>query len=299
MRPHKQQIVAWVLAASLGLIFAPAVLPAYEGGETSATTGSGDRYKTTISEVTKGELKPEDARQVSVLGSRILVHINNAARFVDEGKAEEAKTELGNAQTLVKVVRDMLPVTTVSTSIKDAQGTEIYRYEDRVQDDQLPIIEDLIKVEVVQPLVDAKKEQATLKGVQLADADLIHTVVLLNLTYVEGKIKQAFAHLNDLDKVRSDLFAAVSNGIRLTVNKQDDPLVRVQAALRLAEQQVREGKHDGAKANLAIARIQLDGYRTLVGDASATAAVDLEREIAALEDKTREAGAADLPLRDL
>jgi hypothetical protein len=162
-----------------------------------------------------------------------------------------------------------------------------------VQDDQLPIIEDLIKVEVVQPLVDAKKEQATLKGVQLADADLIHTVVLLNLTYVEGKIKQAFAHLNDLDKVRSDLFAAVSNGIRLTVNKQDDPLVRVQAALRLAEQQVREGKHDGAKANLAIARIQLDGYRTLVGDASATAAVDLEREIAALEDKTREAGAAD------
>lgn len=294
MRPHKQQIVAWLLAGALGLIFAPAALPAQAGGETSTTTtGSGDRYKTTISEATKGELKSEDARQVSVLGSRILVHVNNASRFLNEGKADQAKTELGNAQTLVKVVRELLPVTTVSTSIKDAQGTEIYRYEDRVQDDQIPIVEGLINVEVVQPLVDAKKEQATLKGVQLADADLIHTAVLLDLTYVEGKIRQALAHLNEAEKAQSDLFSAASNGIRFTLNKQDDPLVSVQSALRLAEQQVREGKHDGAKANLAIARFQLDAYRTLVGDASATGAGDLVKEIAALEDRTREAGAAD------
>jgi hypothetical protein len=293
MKPLKQQIMTWLLAGALGLAFAPAAMTEQVEGETSATTGSGDRYKTTITEVTRGELKPEDSRQVSVLGSRVLVHVNNAARFLDKGSADEAKTELGSAQTLIKLVREILPVTTVSTSIKDTQNSEVYRYEDRVQDDQIPIIEGLINIDVVQPLVDAKKEQANLKGVKLADVDLIHTAVLLDLAYVEGKIVRALEHLNEPEKARSELVTAVSNGIRFTLNKKDDPLVRVQSALRLAEQQVREGKHEGAKANLAIARVQLDAYRTVVGDASATVAVDLEKEIAALEDRTREAGAAD------
>jgi hypothetical protein len=260
---------------------------------TPTTTGTGERYKTTINQEKKGELKPEDARQISVLGSRILTHVHNATRLLDQEKTDEAKTELEHAQTLAKVVREMLPVTVVSTTTTDAQGKEVYRYEDRVQDDQIPIVEGLINVQVVEPIVEAKKEQASLKGVQLADADLIHTAVLMNLDFVEGKIQQALAKLKEPEKAQTELLAASAIGVRFTTHKEDHPLVKIQAALRLAEQQVREGKHEGAKANLQLARVQLDAYRTLVGEAGAKGAGDLEKEIGSLQEKTREPGAAD------
>lgn len=291
----KQKSIAWLLAGAMGLAFTPATLPAEEtkGAVTPTTTGSGDRYKTTVSQETKGELKPEDARQVSVLGSRILTHVRNAARFLGEDKGDQAKAELDHAQRLAKVVREMLPVTTVLTTVADAQGKEVYRYEDRVQEEQIPIVEGLINVEVVQPIVEAKKEQAMLKGLQLAEADLIRTAVLLDLDYVEGKIQQALGEMKEPDKARSALLAAVATGVRFTTHKEDHPLVNVQAALRLAEQQVREGKYDGAKANLQLARVQLDAYRMLVGEAASKDSRDLEKEISLLQDKTREPGAAD------
>lgn len=56
---------------------------------------------------------------------------------------------------------------------------------------------------------------------------------------------------------------------------------------------MREGKYDGAKANLQLARVQLDAYRTLLGDAFGKDARELDREIGALQEKTREPGAAD------
>jgi hypothetical protein len=40
-------------------------------------------------------------------------------------------------------------------------------------------------------------------------------------------------------------------------------------------------------------RVALDAYRTLVGEAAGKDARELEKEIAALQDKTREPGAAD------
>jgi hypothetical protein len=297
MKSLKQQTLAWLLAGAIGLTVSPTMLAAQEtkGGAATPTTtaGSGNLYKTTISQETKGELKPDDARQISVLGSRILTHIHNAARFLGEEKADQARTELEHAQTLARVVREMLPVTVVLTRTIDAQGKEVYRYEDRVQEDQIPIVEGLINVAVVEPIVEAKKEQASLKGLQLADADLIHTAVLLNLDYVESKIHQALAKLKEPDKAQSELMAAASIGVRFTTHEEDHPLVNIQAALRLAEQQVREGKPEGARANLELARVQLEAYRTLVGEAAAKGAADLEKEIAALQDKTGEPGAGD------
>lgn len=296
MKQKKLQPLAWILAGALVCLLEPATVSAEEnktGPAASTTTGSGDHYKTTVTQETKGELKPEDARQISLLGSRILAHVRNASRFLEEDKAEQARGELENAQTLTKVVREMLPVTTVSTTTTDAQGKTIYHYDDRVQDDQVPIIEGLIRLEVVEPIVEAKKEQAAIKGLQLADADLIHTSALLNLDYVEGKIHVALAKLKEPEKAQAELAAIPTVGVRFVTHKEDHPLVKIQAALQLAEQQVRESKFEGAKVNLQLARLQLDAYRALVGDSGSKGASDLEKEIATLQEKTREPGAAD------
>jgi hypothetical protein len=191
------------------------------------------------------------------------------------------------------VVHDLLPVTTVSTITTDSQGKEVYRYDDRVQNDQIPIFEGMINVEVVQPIIDAKKEQASLKGLQLAEANLIRTTMLLDLPYVESKIARALVKIDEPNTALIALLAAQSDGVRFSAHKEDDPLVQIQAALRLAEQQVREEKFDGAKANLKLASVQLDAYRTLVGDAAGKRASELQQEINALQEKVGEPGSAD------
>ena len=182
MKTVKETKCLGLLLASV-LAFASVTAWAAEENKNSnsTTTGSGQRFTTTVTQKTEGELKPEDMRQVSMLGSRILTHANNAARFMALQQADKAKTELEQAQKLAGVIRQLLPVTVVNTTVKDAKGNEVYHYEDRVQNDRIPIYEGLINVSVVQPIVEAKKEQAALKGLQLADADLIHTSVLLDL----------------------------------------------------------------------------------------------------------------------
>ena len=72
-----------------------------------------------------------------------------------------------------------------------AQGKEVYRDVQKVQDDQIPLFSGEIAVEVVEPLVEAKKDQAALKGLKLADADIIHTSMLVDLGYIDRKLTRA------------------------------------------------------------------------------------------------------------
>lgn len=291
-----------VVVAASGLLFWPAAIaaqstpsPTQTPGIASSTsvTGSGMRYTTTVDSKTQGELKPEDLRQVSVWGSRILMHVDHAHRDLGEGQTQKAKAELEAAMSLVKMVHELLPVTVISTTVKDAQGVEVYQYEDRVQLDRIPIFRGMIAVEVVQPIIEAKRQEASLRGVQLADTEVVHTSVLLDLDFVERRIRRALAQLREPKQAIDALQEAQAQGVTFTAHKEDNPLVEVQSALRLAEQQVRDGKFDGANANLQIARVQLETYRTLVGESAGQSVTQLDQEIGALQQKIREPGAAD------
>lgn len=270
-------------------------LPTSTPGIMSSTTvtGSGTRYTTTVDSKTEGDLKPEDLRQVSVWGSRILLHVDHANRDLGEGQPEKAKAELEDALSLARMVHELLPVTVVSTTVKDSKGAQVYRHEDRVQPDRIPIFRGMVAVEVVQPIIDAKRQEAALRGVQLADTEIVHTSVLLDLDFVERRIRRALAQLGQPKDALAALQEAQAKGVIFTAHKEDNPLVEAQSALRLAEQQVRDGKFDGANANLQLARVQLETYRTLVGDSAGQSVTQLNQEISALQQKIREPGAAD------
>ena len=147
------------------------------------TYGSGKQYTTTVERHNEGELSAADLNQASLLTSQLLTHVNQAAQQLADSQADSARTEIEKAQTLVKVVRGLLPTTVVTTTVKDAQGKEIYRDEQRVQEDQIPRVSGAVAMEVVQPISEANKDEAAWKGVQLADAALIHTAVLVDLSY--------------------------------------------------------------------------------------------------------------------
>ena len=260
---------------------------------TTGTYGSGKNYQTTVERQSAGELSAEDLHQASLLSSQMLMHLDAAARHCIDGKGEDAKPEIEKAQSLTGIVRNLLPMTTVTTIVKDAQGKEVYRDVQKVQDEQIPIFAGDIAVEVVEPLVELKKDQAALKGLKLADADVIHTAVLADLGYIERKLAHAAQLLSKPEEAAVQLALAQNVGIRFAAHKEDNPLVEVQHALRLAERMVQEKKYDGAKANLQAAKLRLEAYRGLVGPNEAKPAADLEKEIEKISGEIEKPGGAE------
>jgi hypothetical protein len=260
--------------------------------QSTITTGSGERYQTTVERHTEGNLSAQDLHQVSLLSSRIVSHLNEAVNDLLDQNPDAARKQIENAQKLTKVVRDLLPVTMVTTIVKDAKGKEIYRDVDKVQDDRIPLYSGMIALEVVQPIIDAQEEAAALKGLRLADANVIRTSVLADLNYIERKLNRAAALLDKPEEALAHLSLAQKQGVQLIVNEADDPLVKIQHALRLAERMVEEGKHEAARENLRLAQIQLGTYRAILGKEAAKDVKKLEDDIVSMMSKTKEKGAA-------
>ena len=266
------------------------------GSDTAATTiktGSGQRYTTTVERAPGGELSAEDFRQVSLLASRIVMHLNDGVRQMSHDRADEARAEVEKGISLVRVIREILPTTVVTTVVRDASGKEVYRNVDRVQDHRIPLHEGTIAMQVLEPIADAKQEDLAARGVQLADAQLIHTSVLLELDYVEGKLQRALKLLGeDRERAQAEMVLAQARGITFAVNEEDDPLVEAQSALQLAERMVEQGRYEAAKANLSLASARLDLYATLVPKESTGRIAELQDDIARLSGDIRQEGSA-------
>jgi hypothetical protein len=241
----------------------------------------------------RANLSAEDLHQASLLASQFLTHVNQAIQELADMHTDAAQTDIEKAQSLAKVVHGLLPTTVVTTTVKDAQGKEIYHDEQQVQDEQIPIHMGDVAMEVIEPIIDAKKDEASLKGVKLADAKVIHTAVLVDLNYAERKLKRATELIAKPQEASTELALIQSDGVHFYAHQEDDPLVKVQQALRLAERMVREKAFEGAKANLLTAKLQLEAYRALVGSDAGMAVADLEQNIQKLSGELQNPGAAD------
>ena len=89
--------------------------------------GSGKQFKTTVERQTQGDLSAEDLNQASLLTSQFLTHVDKATQQLADARTDAARAEIEKAQGLVKVVRGLLPATIVTTTVRDAQGREVYR----------------------------------------------------------------------------------------------------------------------------------------------------------------------------
>jgi YfdX protein len=272
---------------------------AQEDGMYSTTTGSGEKYRTTIERTTRGELGQEDLRQVTVLSSRVLLHLNEAIERLIDDQSDKMREQIEHAQNVASIVRDMLPVTIVKTRVEDSNGKTVYDYTEEVQDDRISIYESTLMIEVVKPIIEAQKDEAALQGLALHDADFIYTSALLDLGYVERKLRRAAELLDDKEQALRQLILAQTQGLQMKVNKEDSPLVKAQAALQLAERMVGENKVEGAKANMQLARLYLDSYQSLLGDPNATEVKSLRQKMDDLSGTLNGGGMATEEARDV
>ena len=217
--------------------------------------------------------------QASLLSAQVLLHLNEAAQHLTDSRTDGARPELEQAVALAKVVRSLLPVTVATTTVRDAQGKEVYRNVQRIQDDLIPIFAEDMVVKLVEPVLESKRGEEAIKGLRLADADLIRKSVLVDLSYVERKLKRASELLGKPQEALAELVLAQASGVHFHTHKADVPLMDVQVALSLAERMVDQKQYGAAKDNLLVAKQRLEAFRQLMGKNATAAVVELEKEI--------------------
>jgi len=256
-----------------------------------STTGSGKMYKTFVERHTKGELSDEDYRQISTLGSHIIRHLNEAIVNIETRDIKKVKESINKSLTLVGIIHKMLPVTTVFTTVKDAKETEVYRDTERVQDTQIPIYDFMIETDVIDPIITSRHSKLSVKGIRLDEADVIHTSVFLNLNYIERKLKHAAYLLEKKpNDARKALISAQNEGIRISLEKENNALVEAQRALSLAERMVNEKNYAAAREDLNIARLFLETHTELSGKTKNNNVAAMIKEIDQISKKIDQSG---------
>jgi hypothetical protein len=262
MRIRTSTSVTIALAA---LMLSPLVAtPVVSASETdAAVVGSGSKYTTEVSRTTQGTLSDEDLRQASVLTGQVLGHVASAVDMLGDRNAAAARGELKDAETLIGIVRDILPVTEITTVVRDAQGKEAYRHTEAVQDDVIELFTEVSDVDVLDTILNAKKSDE--EGPEYMGSVQLYTSVLADLGYIERKIKTATQMLDTPDEAREQLVLAEINGVDMSLSEVESPLLEARRALKMAETQVDAKAYDLARENLTSAKLKLEEYQTLLG----------------------------------
>jgi len=97
--------VAVLLVILLVAVLATPTVWAAEKQENENTTviGSGEKYKTTVTRQAKGQISSENLRQVSLLASQVLMHVNKAEQSIELGNSDSANTEIKDGKKLIDI----------------------------------------------------------------------------------------------------------------------------------------------------------------------------------------------------
>jgi hypothetical protein len=286
------------------IVVLPALLAAalaYQPNASAATkepqidrsiTGSGSKYMTEVLRKTTGELTNSDLRQVSLLTGQVLNHVSTAMQKLEARNTAAAKAELENAQTLIGIVRDMLPVTEVTTIVRNVAGNEMYRSTELVQDDLIELYDQVAVVDVLDNILNAKKASAE-EPEYLGSVEL-YTSVLADLGYIERKIEASMKEMDHPNEALEELRLAEVNGVDMQISEAESPLLEARRALELAEVQVLQGSFDVARDNLNRAKAMLQEYEALHGSTNALAVDEITDQIDILSKDIHKEGAAEI-----
>ena len=114
--------------------------------------------------------------------------------------------------------------------------------------------------------------------------------MLVDLSYVERKLKRAGELLAKPQEALAELALAQAGGVHFHAHKSDVPLMDVQVALSLAERMVDQKQYGAAKDSLLVAKQRLEAYRQLMGKNAAAAVAELEKEIEKLSLDLQDSG---------
>ena len=243
-------------------------------------------------------LSDGEVREVSFASGRILKHVAQARDALAENHKQDAVRHVDQAVKLMKIVDGLLPHYKVKTQI--TSGDVCYLDEDDVTPRYVTLFEDIDRRDVISPVIRAKHE-AGLKvdpttvpkepDGQLAPvplvvtrADVTYTLVKLDVDLARRMLALASKELGE-EKVKqadSALHSLQAGGVVLELEEIDLPLKQSADNLKLAEIEMKDGRHNEARAALQEAIDDLKDYEEQVGDKRGEEVKALHQEITKL-----------------
>ncbi len=101
----------------------------------------------------------------------LIKHIDEARMAIDLKDKEGALAQLDKGMTLVNIIKTVLPTAQVSTDIK--AGEYVYHDEDYVNIVLIPVYNEIIRYDILRPVIEAKIKSARMKKVKYSKRVLI------------------------------------------------------------------------------------------------------------------------------
>jgi hypothetical protein len=192
------------------------------------------------------------------------------------------------------VIRDLLPKTMVHTKTTAPSGKVVYEDDREVQESRIPLFEGMLHARTFAPILAAKREQGSeatdVAGIQVVESEAVTTEVTADLNLIEAQLNRAVKALeeNKPEEAVKALAWAQAQGVGLHSHKEDSPLAEARDAIWLAKRALEENNTVQARANLNIARQQLEVYRQVLPEDRRTDVTQMMTEFGQLEAKLRQ-----------
>ena len=246
-----------------------------------------------VAHLTEGEM-----REVSFASGRILKHVAQARDAIAGNHKDVATRHVDQALKLMKIVDGLLPHYKVKTQI--TSGEICYLDEDDVTPQYVTLFEDVDRRDVISPVIKAKHEaahkadptsiqkepdgKAATPPLVVTRADVTYTLVKLDVDLARRMLVLAAKELGE-DKIKqadSALHSLQAGGVLLELEEIDLPLKQTADNLKLAEIEMKDGRHEEARAALQEAIDDLKDYEEQVGDKRGEEVKALHEEITKL-----------------
>jgi hypothetical protein len=253
-------------------------VPSKEG---SADNDASSGITTQVQRETEhGPPSEEEQRHISVLGAQVLRQVARARNAIDADDRVAAEEAVGKAQQALKIVRQMLPKSLVTTTVMNPKGDLLYEDTEEVQAEHVTVFRSFSAVDIVRPLIASKKNAAEVEGDEFEGGGLVEADVVVDLSFVERRLSAAKRTLSkDLAAADGALAEAQNRGTTLTIATIESPLAEAREALQFAHKAATSQEYRAAEANLRIARGYLSLYREVAPDASKDEVDALNKEI--------------------
>ena len=235
---------------------------------------------TEIRQKTTGTLSDKDREHVATLGLSAMHYVRDARNDLDAGSPPDAKADIDKALKMLTIVRQLLPKTTITTHVVDAEGQVLHDDTRELELAEVPLDDVSAEIDILRPLQPGAKSSNP-PGRELVESDVVETSLSLNIGYVERRLHEAQRSLtSDPDRADEALQLALLDGIVVSTDRFEDPMLEVRDALWYAHRAITSRQYPEAQANLNEARKALATYTAMAGESNREELNSLSQEIA-------------------
>lgn len=194
------------------------------------------------------ELSMTEKTNLARSANRILKHTYQAKVALREKHYKTALKNIKQARLLKKIIQKVMPKYSINSTIKS--GKLVYKDSEPIQPLVVQLYDELDRVELIEPLKDAKRNNKAKKvdGAMLDDVELDHTTTFMDVRFADRML--SFAHKNikakKYKRAKADLELALQS-VSFEYDISDAPLQAVAEDIALADDYISNNKYADAK----------------------------------------------------